>query len=490
VSFILSLLNLSFTLINNLHREQSWRKSYTIPTAVLNHSHLNFVKRYTDIGRKISGFTKTKFDAKTASAFKIAWSRLGKGVEVLWKQAVVDPAFLGENHQPDSPGFVVLPELPPGRPDVIEPNHRVMLKTYVKELTGAGIRRALVPHLGDADVDSSIEWLRQSAQGYIPFDYENPSDENSSVAKSTWGPKVKVGVVGRQGNFFLMRDDIDRTDDHTGANFWALPSDIQACVDQSICDAIRARRELQGLPNIRYTDVSPAVARADQEAAAAAIIDSDSSDSPSASSAASSSESHFSSSVSSLSESSSSVSSRSSAPSSVSAVSADRMSRRIVPSAVEQKEKQYGASFEDCKKGCFALVHTEFEEEQGGIGIDMYKVQEAVPDGNPPSFWGTQYCPSKVGITVTDEQCLHEKWHAMSTARVSVLAWQVVIYFNNLTVGKKIPNVAKSKLTQATTMHNLVLFVPPMPDRIYPSIFIDDADQYEVDDPEHSESDD
>jgi hypothetical protein len=475
----MSLGNLTITVNNNLHREQSWRKSYTIPTAVLNHSHLDFVQRYKDIGRKISGFTKTKFDAKTASAFKIAWSRLGTGVEVLWKQAVVDPAFLGENHQPDSPGFLMLPELPPGRPDVVEPNHRVMLKKYVKELTGAGIRRALVPHLGEADADSSIEWLRQSAQGYIPFDYENPDDEKTSVPKSTWGPKVKVGVVGRQGNFFLMRDDITRTDDHTGANFWALPADIQACVDQDICDAIRARREIQGLPNIRYTDVSPAVARADQEAAAAVIRESESPASPSALSAASSSESHSSSSVP---ESSISVSSRLSAQPSVSAVS-----RRIVPSPVEQKEKQYGASFEDCKKGCFALVHTEFEEGQGGTGIDMYKVQEAVPDGNPPSFWGTQYCPSKVGITVTDEQCLHEKWHAKSTVRVSVLAWQVVVYFSCLSAAKKIPTVTKNKLTQATTMHNLVLFAPPIPDRIYPSTFIDDADQYEVDDQEDSD---
>jgi hypothetical protein len=159
-----------------------------------------------------------------------------------------------------------------------------------------------------------------------------------------------------------------------------------------------------------------------------------------------------------------------------------KMYRRIVPSSVEQKEKQYGASFENCKKGWFALVHTEFEEGQGGIGIDMYKVQEPVPNGSPPSFWGTQYCPSKVGITVTDEQCLSEKWHMKSNARVLVLAWQFAVYFQTLTSAKKIPSAAKTRLTQAETVHNLVLFAAPAPERVFPTTYIDGAEQYDDDD--------
>jgi hypothetical protein len=438
------------------YREKSWKKSFTLPTAVLNHTHLNFVKRYHDIGRKISGFTKTKWDPKTASAFKISWSRLGTGVEVLWKQAVVEKDWLGESHQPDSPGFLMLPELPRGRPEVVEPIHRIMLKKYISELTGAGIRRALVPHLGEADADSSIEWLRQSAQGYIPFSYENPDDEKTCVPKSAWGPKVTVGIEGREGNFFLMRDDIDRTDDANGAKFWALPLDIQDCLDQSISDAISARRRLQGLPNIRYSDVSPAVARADQKEAADDAEEEEQDDGHADVQHADDAEEE---------DESKDVSASS--------------SRRIVPASDEQKEKQYGASFDNCKKGSFALVHTEFEEGQGGIGIDLYKVQDPVPNGSPPSFWGTQYCPSKVGITVTDEQCLSEKWHMKSTARVLVLAWQVVVYFKNLTSAKKIPNAAKTQLTQAETVHDLVLFVAPPPERVFPTTYVDDAEQYD-----------
>jgi hypothetical protein len=73
------------------------------------------------------------------------------------------------------------------------------------------------------------------------------------------------------------------------------------------------------------------------------------------------------------------------------------------------------------------------------------------------------------------------------TVRVSVLAWQVVVYFSCLNAAKKIPTVTKNKLTQATTVHNLVVFAPPIPDRIYPSTFIDNADQYKVDDQEDSD---
>ena len=349
----------------------------------------------------------------------------------------------------------MLPELPRGRPEVVEPIRRIMLKKYIKELTGSGIRRALVPHLGEADADSSIEWLRQSAQGYIPFSYEDPDDENTSAPKSSWGPKVTVGIEGRDGDFFLMRDDIDRTDDVNGTKFWAIPADIKENLDEHISDAIAARRRLKGLPNMRYTDVSPAVARADQEEAAD-VAEEEEQDGERA-------DEHKD-------------------------VSASR-SRRNVPSSDERKEKQYGASFQDCKKGWFALVHTEFEEGQGGIGIDMYKVQQPVPDGTPPSFWGTPYCPSKHGITVTDEQCLSEKWHPKSTKRVLVLAWQVVVYFPSLNNAKKIPQTAKTKLTQAETVHKLVLFAPPNAERVFPTTFIDGDDAYD-DESKHNQSED
>ena len=59
--------------------KHSWRKSYTMPDAVLNDAHLDWVSRYQGSQNRIAGFTTTTHDHRSVSAFLIHNSPRGAG---------------------------------------------------------------------------------------------------------------------------------------------------------------------------------------------------------------------------------------------------------------------------------------------------------------------------------------------------------------------------------------------------------------------------
>ena len=431
--------------------EISWRKDHTTPTAVLNDAHLNWYKRYLPHERRIAGFTNSTHDPQSAKAFRIQWSPKGDGVEVLFKPTVCDPRWLGRDHLPESPGFFMLKQLPPGRPDVIPGNTKVMAKQYIRQMTASAVLRQVVAFAGDVDGRLSIEWLRQCAvSGAVPYTFVNvdeaPRPGELVNGYDSWGPMVKVGVPGRDGLFYVMQDSNNSAED-----FWALPEDIQKCVDQDTRDIMLQRQEVLGIPNVRYKEDSPVYARRLQKTA--------------------------------LNSSSPSVQSNGSP------------SRTILASLTEEMKEeslvstQWGSDFTKCIEEHFAVVHEEFEEGKGGVGVNVYKINdvfgkdEDAGDGEADYFTTKQmFVPSSKGRMTYDPECLKGNWHGTKIKEIKVLGWQVVYYFTKFTKGKKIPSY--NKILLLADQHKLELFKPPE-QREFASVFdseeSDDADDADDD---------
>jgi hypothetical protein len=79
--------------------EHGWRKGMTVPVPVIAEAQYDFVQRYSHLER-LSGFTKTKDDKETVSAWKFQWSETRQGiVEVVWKKDTADQNWRGEDLQ-------------------------------------------------------------------------------------------------------------------------------------------------------------------------------------------------------------------------------------------------------------------------------------------------------------------------------------------------------------------------------------------------------
>jgi hypothetical protein len=383
------------------HWKDCWRKDYSMPVAVINDAHLDFTSRYQDFQARVAGFTNTKNDSRSVKAFKFCWSVTGQeGVQMMWKEnADNSDRWLGENFLPLSPGFFMLPQLPPGRPKVIEPQKKIMDKKHIRELTSPAVLRQLKAHLPtDQNAQDAVSWLRSAAtKGAIPYDLVE-----AAGVPGSWGPQAKVGIPGMvQGDFFVMRDH-----DHDGDEFWKLPEDVRRIVDADIQDRLAARRLQNGAPLIRYANISPAHAEAMLEEAKEAER----------------------------------------AERAVSGRLASRVAEHDHKAQPSEAKVQWGADFKGCKVGWFAVVHTKYGEEgqsHGGSGVEIYSVKEIIEDkdtnGCHQFLPRAEYLPSGK-VSVTDPNCLTVKWGRVpSKPKAKQNAWSVVHYFQKWTQGGKIP---------------------------------------------------
>ena len=197
----------------------------------------------------------------------------------------------------------------------------------------------------ERQAEDSIKWLRKCAEECkIPYDLVN--EVGDEVPKSDWGPAAKVGVDGLQGDFFVMQDNLNVS---TPREFWKLPDDIQKMVDGEILDALAARRQKEGLPNMRYERDRP---RANASVAIGANV----------------------------------ISSKKRKSSPVEAVQQrDEDDAEEKEEDSEEKEEDLGVSkvvpdvfFSQCKIGAIAVVWQHFDDTHGGHGVDLYSVKERV----------------------------------------------------------------------------------------------------------------
>ena len=432
----------------------SWRKDFSMPTAVLNDSHLDWTERYRPYERRIAGCFSGGSTHESCRAFKIHWSPRGDGVEVLFKPTVADARWLGCDHQPETPGFFMLSQVPPSRPKALPGGTRIMTKRHIREMVGKNVQRQLASYQGEQDAQLTCDWLRDCAtNGYIPYTL---CDESKEVPKGSWGPEVSVGIPGRTGKFYVMQDSVDDTD----VNFWKLPDDIQAYVDQATHDLMAQRTQLLGTPNVRYADQSPAAAREMQANAAVAVANRESrwSDEKSGN------------------DTVDSVMSNAVGGENDHAV--ENLGAAFDQFAGEPAVRQWGVDFDQCIATHHAVAHDEFEDGEGGSGINVYKIAEvhAVGDSDQPNYFTTttKFVPSKAGLSVTDPACLAAPWHRQNCEETKVKGWQVVYYFKKFTKERKIPK--HKKVLDVAEAHGLELFRPP-DTREFPQILRDETEE-------------
>lgn len=387
-----------------------------------------------------------------------------------------------------------------------------MKKDYIREVTSKSMQKVIASHLGDDVADASIQWLKQCATtGEIPFTYKHREDQISqkpALDKSKWGVDVLVGVEDRKGDFVLMKDDYDgnTTDDLSGEEFWKLPADIQAQVDVDIREALEAKRKQSGTPNVRYTRVTKQYARDVQQSAAKTAEMAEKAVqakllkklSPSVLVTENPSSTPKRRKLSGPDFQAPLLSDDESNPKKELQFDDDESSEASTAEIVDQQgdihpqETQWGAPFTECKKGCFAIVHTDFQDGAGGIGVELYNVKdmtEGVGEGVASSFTGKKWVPSKPGVVVTSEQCLKCRWHADKLPEETVLSWQVLHYFDKLTKARLIPKADQKAVHKKAEKHGITLFEAPVVREIENSYDLymnqpEDADEYDEGDDE------
>lgn len=335
----------------------------------------------------------------------------------------------------------MLKQTPIGMPVAVPGGRRIMANKYKNQMLAEKVERQVAAYQGKKDAKLSMAWLKECVnQGAIPYELVEDSHE---YGKGDWGPPVKVGIPGRTGDFVVMQNDYNTTDD----DFWSLPEDIQQAVDRDVTELLMARRNLDGTPNVRYANESPAAARLRQQRAATEAKESN-----------------------------------------------DPVVQNL--SYVEEKDApmatQYGKPFEQCKQGWFAVAHETFQDGAGGSGVSIYQVDEVFDFGkeadlleNANYFTATHMLVPSTRVFAYDPKCLEKTWHKVKMNKTEkVLGWQIVYYFQKLTQGKKIP--AHKKILTLAEDHELQIFEQPQQRQFAEVLSEEEADE-EAD--EESEAD-
>lgn len=402
--------------------QHSWRKNFTQPEAVIADVQYNFKKRYKH-AKKLSGFTKTKFDKDAAFAFRLKKNQKGL-VELTFKAKAADPSWLGENHQPMSPGFVLLSQIPHGAPEIIPAKEKVMRRQYIREVIGDSMKQMMENHVTETQAQESLQWLEASCNtGSMPYDRV---DANETVPElGQWGPAVKVGASGLQGDFFLMEPL--PTTSHT-RDFWKLPVELEEQKAALGREQAELLRSLQQLPNLRYSGVKPGDARAMQRRAQEQA---ERKQQPPENASA----------VSSGSESDDQADDQADAP--------------------DHRVPEWGAPFTECIAGRYAAVLVE-DSASGDKSLQVVTVADVIPFGGDnddcDKFNGYDLQCTKDKTKIA---CLDAKWFPPPTrkrAKQEYPGWCVLGYFNKMTTAGKFTKAVRDNITAKILEEDLDLF--------------------------------
>lgn len=378
----------------------SWRKENTMPTAVVADVQYDFDRRYFS-NEKMSGHTNTTLDTDAVYAFKIERGK-SNDIEVQWKSKPTDPIWRGADHQPHTPGFVLLNIIPVRvAPHVILPNQKVTAKPFIEQACGSTMKKVIESHLTEEQTDFTLNWLRQSmTYGSMPYQ-SIPGQQEPT--KADWGPLVDIGAPGATGQFQLMEAAQDHED-----QFWTLPQDLKNRADMLSEDLRRARDLVGGTPNIRYSTVKHAAARLQHAAAAAAAASSETTD-----------------------ESKQNLE-----------IEQRQVSQTDLEGVELEEEKQWGAPAVQCVVGKFAVVEIEFAD--GSTGIDIMKIVKVRRQGDE-SEDGVIEEDNFDGIclvlnegTANTQACYNGKWGKGDSHKLEMnYCWSVLYYFQKMVKSSK-----------------------------------------------------
>jgi hypothetical protein len=417
----------------------SWRKDGTMPTAVAADVQYDWAARYEACESKtISGFTNTVNDKNAVYAFKLERGRSNL-IEVMWKRTASDAHWLGADHQVGTPGFVLLRSFPQSNaPAVIPPNEYITAPSYINQCTGERMRELAETHLGTKEsADAAMKWLRKTMQtGSMPH---TVIPDQPVVTKASWGPRIKIGIPGFQGDFYSMREDGKEDSD----SFWDLPSDLKQRAESIREDLLRARDRVSQNPNIRYSDVHPDDAREMQQAAHAAAE---------------------------------------AAPTTLVSVAniSPNEANHNEEKEIENFRRKWGAKVDGCIVGHFAVCDQKCGRDAKPC-IEIIRITEVdlTVRGNE-TFKGVVYGPATADTS--HAKCLQGIWNKKVAAtqpkkrkspsvqdsnsveespdgtNVTMKCWSVLLYFRAFTAGRKLPKAVVDELWKIADDNELMLF--------------------------------
>jgi hypothetical protein len=380
-----------------------------MPAAVVCDVQYDWAARYDKNKVKgvhmLSGFLPSVHDPAAACAFKMEMDTNNE-CRVKWKP-FHDSAWLGENHQPTSPGFCLLDRYQQNTPKVIEPNEDVMQQKYINQVVGPNMRSVADAHLQDQqEVDEAMDWLRVSCQtGSMPYTAIGPD----VASPADWGRKVVIGTTANRGEFELM----ERVKDDAIVSFWELPTDLLAEHTDAQTAIVQALQTARTLPNVRYKSVKADDAKTIQRKAA---------------------------------EHAAGVESKDTHEKSDSALDTEMDFNTVDDTHAVEKS--------------FACVH--FESNTGGSGMQLVKITSLFTDAAGDrclqgNIWGTMK-------KYTDSNSLKGSFNPDPNQpdAVTEKCWSVLAYFHKLHTTKqaknKIPTNVKRQIVEQETKRGLILF--------------------------------
>ena len=406
----------------------SWRKENTMPVPVVAEVQYDFISRYKhcDNTERLAGFTKTASDPQSVSAWKFQWSdTVAQTVEVLWKKNACDLNWRGEDLQPNTAGFVILPQVPAGAPSLLAPQRKPMKNKYVQELTGNAMKKIVEAHVQvPDDTPAVMAWLKQSAtEGKMPFhrlphEVASSNDGKEMDPRSQWGPKIEIGVGGNTSEFFLLEPNAEYDSDK---EFWAIPKVEH---EDELKEMEVATAEMLGLPDVRYAKKSKQKPRKNAVAEIPAGMTGEISGSNLQ----------------------------------VEAV-VDEIMSTAVPSAVDDAvaiSGSMGCDFDECNLGEHAVVRVKFDD---GYGIEIYKITSK--DEEAESFMGINMVLDSKTVKQHQKKCLNTKWWVPRQSAPSdtpQFSYNTIAYFAKF-VHSKIPPSIRRIINRKNTEQELALFV-------------------------------
>jgi hypothetical protein len=423
----------SFTLGEfQTHWSSCWRNENNIPVAVVAEVQYNFKKRYQQDSDnvRLAGFTNTSQDNVSVSAFKFGWSDHKESVvDVKWKKSASDQNWRGEDQKELSAGFVLMPFPPTDKPDLIEPLRQAIPKKYIGDLLGTKMQSVVKAHVPADEVNGVMDWLKYCAtEGKMPYELVEDEVASEQDRRAVWGPKIKIGVGSKKGDFFLLTQDDELK---TPQDFWALPATTSEQLSSEQRSAQMVQDEIMNLPDVRYQGVPRR-----------SVVPRSNTNEPRHLGVHNQIENNI----------------------DVNDVQL-LVSQPAEPSEAVPQRPLFGADWTKCAVGHFAVVDVVFKDKRG---IEVVKITEIVSVDQQEEFAefkGTQYVLNSSTLDQANRGCLKGNWYnpvnrSADTADSDRIfkSWWVLAYTDKLTQAGKLPAPVVKTITDKIAAQSIGTF--------------------------------
>jgi hypothetical protein len=200
---------------------RGWHNSTTRPQGIVLEAQYNWTDMYKNCMNKISGFCRTKENDRYARGFRFVHEN--GCVQLYWKTSATDREWKGEKETQN--GFIILRSFPVQAPEEIPPDTAAQAtKKQLDQLNSPFFQT----YLKTIKKTAELEWLIKAAEtGSCPT--EGPWDETCVEKRGELGVLEKSCVGGRKMKLRVLRPTIYSS----LSEFWKLPPDVLYHLDLS-----------------------------------------------------------------------------------------------------------------------------------------------------------------------------------------------------------------------------------------------------------------